>query len=107
MLATSTIIELRRRDRAGIVAVPYVGGRRGAPVRLPDGAIVETVGPGHGRDAPARLEEFLSLTRDGRLATIHQVHLGLVASYVVLTGVYLLPSGEVAAVYGAEAEPIG
>jgi hypothetical protein len=108
MLAQSTIIELCRSDPAGIFAVPYAGGRGGAPVRLPDGAIVEAAPePGPHADAPGHPGAFLAIARDGRPATIHHVNLGLVASYVALTGVYLLSGGAVAAVYGARAEPIG
>jgi hypothetical protein len=38
---------------------------------------------------------------------VHHANLGLVAAFVALEGVYLLPSGDVAAVYGAEAGPLG
>lgn len=106
MVTTSMIVELRRRDGVGIFAVPYVGGRRRAPERLPDGAIVEAPGPLRRGDAPRRPEAVLAFTSDGRPASVHHANLGLIASYAALTGVYLLSSGVVAAVYGAAVEPL-
>lgn len=103
----STIIALRRRTAAGIVAVTYQAGRRRAAIRLPDGSIVEIPTPDQRSEAPDRVEASVGVAADGTPATIHHAQLGLVAAHVALTGVYLLPSGEVAAVYGAEAEPLG
>lgn len=107
MNAATGIVALRRVGRGGITAVPYVGGRRRPPVRLPDGAIVEVPLPEQRRRAPERPEEFLAVGRGGRAATIHDVILGLTTAYAALTGVFVLPSGEVAAVYGAEADALG
>ncbi|MEJ7640357.1 MAG: hypothetical protein WKF75_20920 [Singulisphaera sp.] len=39
-------------------------------------------------------------------ATIHHANLGLIIAHLPPTGVFLLPSGDVAAVYGAEVVPI-
>ena len=44
---------------------------------------------------------------DGEPATVHHANLGLIAEFLAFEGVYLLPSGDVAAVYGAEAVPVG
>ncbi len=38
---------------------------------------------------------------------VHHANLGLIAARLLLEGVYLLPSGEVATVYGAEAVSFG
>lgn len=103
----ATIYELRVRSSMGIFAVPCRGGRRGKPLRLPDGAIVEEPPPDQ-RPGPAETpEEAMPVGSGGVPATIHHLNLGLVAGYVPLSGVYLLPSGEVAAVYGAEVHPLG
>ncbi len=102
-----TIIELRRRPGKIIYAIPYRDGRRLKPLSLPDGAIVEIPTPDERYHAPAQLDECLGLAPGGGLATVGHANLGLVASYLSLEGVFFLPSGEVAAVYGAEAVPIG
>lgn len=39
--------------------------------------------------------------------TIHHACLGLVVAYPQFSGIYLLPDGDIAAVYGAEAIPLG
>ena len=101
----SSIVELRG---AGILAASYRGGRRRGAVRLPDGAIAEVPDAAEVRAAGAASPPAcLALLADGRPAAGRHVCLGLVASFVALTGVFLLPSGEIAAVYGAEAVPFG
>src|SRR5262245_41411801 len=102
----SELVELRRRSRAGIIAVPYPSGRRCRPVRLPDGAIVELPTPDQRAQAPDSPKDSVGVAVDGDPATVHHFNLGLVASYLAFAGVYLLSSGDVAAIYGAEAIPI-
>src|SRR5438046_2979032 len=101
------IVELRRRSDVGIFAVPYRGRQRYRTLELLDGVIVETPTPDQRREAPDHLDVSFGVAVDGRPATIHHVNLGLIATFVALEGVYLLPSGDVAAVYGAQAVPIG
>jgi hypothetical protein len=103
----SMILEIRRRSEHGIFAVPYRDGRRGKARRLPDGAIVETALSGQRREAPEYLVEFFGLAAGGVPATVHHANLGLVTGYLPLAGVYFLPDGDVAAIYGAEVVPIG
>ncbi|QEH38859.1 hypothetical protein OJF2_74690 [Aquisphaera giovannonii] len=101
----STIYELRAAQPAGIFAVPYRAGRRGRPVRLPDGAVVEGPVPDQRCEAPTAPPGCLDLAK-GVAATIHHEVLGLIDGHLRLTGVFSLPSGDVAAVYGAQAIPI-
>jgi hypothetical protein len=106
-IETSAIVELRQRASAGIFAIPYRRGCRGRAVRLPDGAIVEVPTSDLRLEAPIRPEPIIGVTIDGAPATIHHANLGLISAYVEFEGVYLLPQGEVAAVYGAETVSIG
>ena len=94
-------------SRGGIFAVPFRGGRPKRVVRLPDGAIVESPPSERLVEAPSRPEAMLPLAAGGEPATIHHANLGLVVDYAPFTGVFLLPCGDVAAVYGAEADPLG
>ncbi|MDG3007746.1 hypothetical protein [Paludisphaera mucosa] len=103
----STIYELRADRDAAIFAVPYRAMKRRRPARIPDGAIVESVPPDQLAEAPPVLPGLFEVARSGEPATIHHVNLGLVAGYLRLAGVFFLPGGEVAAVYGAKAVPIG
>jgi hypothetical protein len=107
MIDTASIVEFRRRSAAGIYAVPYRNLRRCKPVRLPDGAIAETPTPDERLEAPDRLADCFEVAAGGGPATIHHVNLGLVTALLAFEGVYLLSSGEIAAVYGAEVLPIG
>ena len=107
MTDSSTILELRHRSGEGIYAVPYRARRGRKARRLPDGSIVERPTPAQRREAPERPAACFEVAAGGGPATIHHANLGLVAAFLVFEGVYLLPSGEVAAVYGAEAVPIG
>ncbi|WP_165227563.1 hypothetical protein [Aquisphaera insulae] len=102
----SRIHELRANQSEGIYAVPYRDGKHGRPVRIPDGATVEAPLPDDRCHAPAAPPECLDLAKGGGVATIHHEVLGLIDGYLRLTGVFCLSSGEVAAVYGAEAVPI-
>ena len=58
-------------------------------------------------EASDRPEGIFVIGAGGVPATIHHANLGLITGFLPLSGVYLLSSGEVAAVYGAEAIPIG
>ena len=107
MHATATILELRSRSNAGIYAVAYRAGRCRKAQRLPDGVIVEWPTPLERSEAPEQPAPIFELAVGGGPATVHHANLGLVAGFLELEGVYLLPSGDVAAVYGAEAIPIG
>jgi hypothetical protein len=102
-----TILELRSRSAEGIYAVPYRSRRGRKPQRLPDGSIVERPTPEERCEAPDRPAECFEVATGGGPATIHHANLGLIAGFLAFEGVYLLPSGDVAAVYGAEAVPIG
>lgn len=107
MLDMPTILELRPRSADGIYAVPYRSRRGRKPQRLPDGSIVERPTAEERREAPERPATCFELAAGGGPATIHHANLGLIAGFLVFEGVYLLPSGDIAAVYGAEAVPIG
>jgi hypothetical protein len=102
-----TILELRSRTADGIYAVPYRSRRGRKPQRLSDGLIVESPTPDERRQAPACPAACFEVATGGGPATVHHANLGLVAGFLVFEGVYLLPSGDVAAVYGAEAVPLG
>jgi hypothetical protein len=106
MLDTATIFELCRRSDVGIFAVPYRRRRPRRPEQLPDGAIVEVPTPKQRRQAPANLVGYFGVAMDGTPATIHDANLGLIKTFLVLDGLYILSSGELAAVYGAQAVPI-
>jgi hypothetical protein len=103
----TTIFELRRSSAAGIYAVPYRGRSGSQPVRLMDGVIVERPTPDDRREAPDAPDACLSMATGGGPASLHHYQLGLVSAFLTLGGVFLLPNGEVAAVYGAEAVPLG
>jgi hypothetical protein len=107
MTNLSTIVELRSRSRDGIYAVPYRSRRSRAVQRLTDGLIVEVPMPDQRSEAPDQPAAFFEVAAGGGPATIHHANLGLVTGFLLLEGVFLLPSGEVAAVYNAEAMPIG
>ena len=107
MLGVATIIELRRRPESAIFAVPYRDARRLRTRRLPDGAIVEAPGSDERCHVPRQVDACLAVTSWGEPASVGHANLGLIASYLALSGIYLLPDGDVAAIYGAEACPLG
>ena len=107
MTKTSSIVELRTRSAEGIYAISYRDGRRLGVFRLSDGTIAETPTPDERCGAPDDPTGCLELAIGGGVATIHHVQLGLVSGFLGLEGVFLLADGNVAAVYGAEAVPIG
>ncbi len=100
------MFELCRRTDHGIYAVPYRGGRPRTALRLPDGAIVESPLPDQRCEAPEHLDGLFEVAAGNMPATIHHANLGLIIAHLPPTGVFLLPSGDVAAVYGAEVVPI-
>src|SRR3954452_7728490 len=102
----STIIELRSRSSAGIFAVPFRNRDAGRAVPLPDGAIVEMPTPDQRSEAPERIVEVFNIAQGGIPATIHHANLGLIVAHLPFDGIYLLPSGDVAAVYGAVSHAI-
>ena len=106
MSRTAVILELRRRTGSGIYAVPYRSRRSRTPQWLPDGAIVESPTPSQRREAPETPAACFEVAAGGGAATIHHLNLGLVEGLLEYAGVFVLPSGEVAAIYGAEAVPI-
>ncbi|MFO0953089.1 MAG: hypothetical protein U0835_18435 [Isosphaeraceae bacterium] len=103
----ATIYELRTLPGQTILAVPYRSGRRGKPVRLPDGAIVEAPLPDQLCEAPASHAAPLPMGPCGVPASLHHIALGLVKGFQPSSGTFLLPTGEVAAVYGAHVTPLG
>jgi len=103
----ATIYRLRACSDSGIFAIPYREGCRRRAIRLPDRAIVEGPPPERGCEASDRPDGIFVIGAGGVPATIHHANLGLITGFLPLSGVYLLPSGEVAAVYGAEVIPIG
>ena len=107
MIDLATFLELRSRPCDAIYAVPYRSCRGGKPRRLPDGSIVEQPTAAQRLEAPERPAGYFEVAAGGGPATVHHANLGLVAAFLPFEGVYLLPSGEVAAIYGAEAVPIG
>lgn len=108
MVEAASILELRRRTtKHAIYAVRYRSRRARGVERLPDGAIVEAPTEALRGEAPEQPAPCLELTSGGVPATIHDICLGLVSALVALDGVYVLPSGDVAAIYGAEVVPIG
>jgi hypothetical protein len=103
----TSLFELCRRSKHGIYAIPYRGGRARKAVRLPDGAIVEAPLADQLRSVPDRIADCFEVAHGGIPATVHHANLGLVVAFLPLSGIYLLPDGDVAAVYGAEVIPLG
>lgn len=105
-VVVAAFYELCEASELGIFAVPYRAGRRGKAMRLLDGTIVEEPLPDQGCEASPRPEGHFEVGSGGVPATIHHAYLGLITGFLPLSGVYLLSSGEVAAVYGAAVVPI-
>src|SRR4051794_17613930 len=94
------MIELKSDRGAPIFAVPYRNGRRLKPVKLPDGAIVETPPQEDMGHVPKALPAYFGLDARDEPATSGE------ESYVSLHGVFLIPPGQVAAVYGCTSEEV-
>jgi hypothetical protein len=110
------MIELKSNGR-GCWAVPYRFRRRRKAVRLPDGAIVEEPTENQLFEHMPRAKSvdggtvpgWLEMTRDGsRLIRPTDVYRGHACDsvFVHVAGVFVLPSGDVAAVYGANAKTL-
>lgn len=83
------MIELTGKN---IYAVPYRKRRRLKAIRLPDGAIVERPTPEQRLAVPKGLPAAYEIPGPGNC-------------FVGLAGVFLLPTGDVAAVYGSPRDP--
>jgi hypothetical protein len=103
----ASLYELCRRSEHGIYAVPYRGRRARKALRLPDGAIAEAALPDQRCEVPYSVHETFGVAHGGMPATIHHANLGLIVGYLHLSGIFLLPDGDVAAVYGADVTPLG
>jgi hypothetical protein len=103
------MIELRS-DVRGCWAIPYHNKRRRRAIRLPDGAIVELPANALRFDhVPWGLPALLEVSRDGSrvIAQLQSLEGDLPDSiFLGCAGIFHLPSGEIAAVYGARVEPI-
>src|SRR4051794_16320715 len=95
------MVELLNVRPGRIFAVPYRDGRPGAPFAVPSGCVAECLGSGRGQGVPEDLPAEFGLDAQGRPAA-PDTPAGDV-SWLRRTGVYRMPSGEVAAVYGASA----
>jgi hypothetical protein len=96
------MIELTKLTEHGIHAVPYRNGRPLAPVELPDGMIVENTTSAHQAHKPPDYPTWLGLDAEGRpRPDATKGRPGPCDGFLKLTGVFLLPSGDVGAVYGA------
>jgi hypothetical protein len=93
--------------KRGIFAVPFRNRRPLKPIVLPDGAIVEAPSPEQRRQAPVGIDANLGVDPRGKPVPL-DVHWADDDSvvYIGLHGVFLLPTGQVAAVYGCRAEEI-
>jgi hypothetical protein len=100
------LLSIHATHAIGAYAVPYSGRRPLMPVRLLDGVIVEE--PMHTQLAsgPTRYEEFLGVDSQGPTGGRDPRSLNGDEVLLSYTGVYLLPSGRVAAVYGAKIEAL-
>ena len=92
------LFELSRSINQWIYAVPYRNGRRPPAVRLPDGAIVEAPLPDDRINAPVDVAGLFEIGQGGVPATLHDANLGLISAILPLSGIFLLPEGDVAAV---------
>jgi hypothetical protein len=92
------MIELKGKD---VWAVPYRNRRKRAAVKLMDGCIVEELLPG-------QAHEHFPKTKGVKDATSVLAYFEIKGTdlFAGLTGRYVLPCGDVAAVYGGEAETI-
>jgi hypothetical protein len=92
------VIELKGKN---LWAVPYRNRRELAPVKLMDGCIVEELLPGQAHENFPKTKGV----KDGTSVPAYFEIEGT-DSFVRVIGRYVLPSGDVAAVYGGEAETI-
>jgi hypothetical protein len=95
MLAETPAIQLHE-SQLGSFAVPYRKKLPEKPVRLPSGTLLRTPPSCYWEDIPKTLPTDLDLTPEG--------HTG---AWIGLLGLFLIPSGDVAAVYGGVVASIG
>jgi hypothetical protein len=87
-----TVVELVPQSTNGIWAVPYHNRRKRKPERLPNGAIVESATIDQRREVPDGLPAYFECEGD---------------CFIGLSGVFVLPSGQVGAIYGADTSRLG
>jgi len=95
MLAETPAIKLQE-GQFGSFAVPYRNKLPAKPVRLSSGTLLRTPPSSCWEDVPKTLPTDLDLTPEG--------HTGL---WIGLLGLFLIPSGDVAAVYGGVVASVG
>src|SRR4051812_12539725 len=95
MLAETPAIQIHE-GQFGSFAVPYRKKLPAQPVRLTSGTLLRTPPCSYWDDVPRTLPTDLDLTPEG--------HTGL---WIGLLGIFLIPSGEVAAVYGGVVASVG
>src|SRR4051812_18348994 len=102
------MFELSADHGRGIYALPWLGRRWGKAIRLPAGAIVEPVPAERQHESPRRYVANMQIDALGLVwpDTGPRAE-GNDAPFFGGDGPYLLPSGEIAIVYGAKAIPIG
>src|SRR5262245_16961495 len=98
------MVELTNVRAGRIIAVPYRDGQPGTPYVVPSGCVVERLEDWRRHKIPADLP--CSFALDGRGKSPAPDTPGSKGWSLHLTGVYRMPSGEPAAVYGAEANRI-
>jgi hypothetical protein len=77
------------------------------PITLPSGAIVEEPTPEQLRHLPPQICMHFSVDAGGKPLPIEApLEPGASIEYLGMSGLYLLPSGRISAVYGCWAEPI-
>ena len=92
------MIELKGKN---LWAVPYRKKRKRNPVKLMDGCIVEELLPGQAQEHFPKAKGYEDATAVPACFEINGTD-----SFVMAIGRYVLPSGDVAAVYGGKAETI-
>jgi hypothetical protein len=98
------IVELLNVRPRRIIAVPHYDGVAGIPYSVPSGCVVESVRGGSRNGVHAELPPYFALDGRDRPATPETP--AEEVSLLTLTGLFRMPSGEIAAVYGAVANSI-
>lgn len=100
------ILELLAGEH-GIHAVPFRAGRPLDPIALPDGAIVEMPTDEQRWHVKDGWNSLLGLDAGKAVPDSATDYDPCGYTYIKCGGVYLLPSGQVAAVYGCQAVDLG
>ena len=95
MLVETPAIEIHE-GQLGSYAVPYRKKLAVIPVRLPSGTLLRTPASSQWEDIPRTVSTDLDLTPEG--------HTG---AWIGLLGLFVIPSGDVAAVYGGVVASVG